>query len=551
MLGGQRIAGKVGAIVHHRGRHRRQEVVGELQHLRHAAGHVAGGRIDRNAFDIVAGAVDQVAVLVQREVAAAGVVVDTGEHRLVIAETARLLHHKEAGAIDRHVGGDRGGLHVALHRVGLARPGLDAAGKLVVHPGFGDQVHEAGVDPLEGGGLGVGDVAGDVFQRIGLCAQARNGGGECAEKTHDIVSNFDPGGKPVFTKPKPLSKGDVASCVPRTIDQQIQLLKENAPADQPGHSCLSRQELPRNHRKQSALRGRGLRRLEAQRQPVHAVAQPGRLRPVVEHMAEMAAAAAAMHFGPQHHEGAVLGGGHRIGQRLVEARPAGAAVELGLGGEQRLVATGASEGSLAMLLVQRAAVGPLGAMLAQDAVLRRGQLAMPLLRGPGHLEALGLALGCVGLTEAQPAKGGKKRQAGDGGQQNAAVDHGRLPTKSDAGHLATLRGAPRQVTDSTPGSYTRCADDAHFLASCGEPWFRAQGVLTSVIGRVSAPRADPCSVAAGSTRPERPAPRRAVRALRAAMALSSCARDRARAPSRYRARMPAAVACPRDHEMTA
>jgi len=84
----------------------------------------------------------------------------------------------------------------------------------------------------------------------------------------------------------------------------------------------------------------------------------------------------------------------------------------------------------------------------------------------------------------------------------------------------------------------------------------AQGVLTSVIGRRSTPPAGAGSAAAGSACPGRPVPMRpvamrAVRALRAAIALASCARDRARAPSRYLARMPAAVACPRDHEMTA
>jgi hypothetical protein len=165
-----------------------------LQHLRHAAGHVAGRRIDRNAFDIIARAVDQIAVLVEREVAAAGVIVDAREYRLVVGEAAGLLHHEEAVAVDRHVGGDRRTLHVALHRVGLARSGGDAAGELVVDAGVGDQIEKAGVDPLEGGGLRVGDVAGYVFQRIGLRAQARDRGRKSAEDTHDMFSKFDPGG---------------------------------------------------------------------------------------------------------------------------------------------------------------------------------------------------------------------------------------------------------------------------------------------------------------------------------------------------------------------
>ena len=81
--------------------------------------------------------------------------------------------------------------------------------------GIGNQVEEAGVDPLERGGLRVRDVAGDVFQRIGVRPQARNGRGESAEDTHYIVSNFDPGGPPVVPNSRPLSKDDVASPVPR------------------------------------------------------------------------------------------------------------------------------------------------------------------------------------------------------------------------------------------------------------------------------------------------------------------------------------------------
>ena len=47
--------------------------------------------------------------------------------------------------------------------------------------------------------------------------------------------------------------------------------------------------------------------MEHQRESVHAVAQAGGLRAVVEDVAEMAAAAAAMDFGAQHAEGAVIG----------------------------------------------------------------------------------------------------------------------------------------------------------------------------------------------------------------------------------------------------
>src|SRR6516225_3187527 len=118
--------------------------------------------------------------------------------------------------------------------------------------------------------------------------------------------------------------------------------------------------------------------MKIQRKAVHAVTQARRFRPVVEDVPEMAAAAAAMHLGPHDAEGAVFGGADGIVERLVEAGPAGAALEFGLGGKQRQVAAGAGEDALAMLLQQRAGPGTLGALVAQDFVLLRGQLRAPL-----------------------------------------------------------------------------------------------------------------------------------------------------------------------------
>src|SRR5262249_471129 len=48
---------------------------------------------------------------------------------------------------------------------------------------------EARVGALERGGLRVGDVAGDVLQRVGLRLQAGDRGGERVENTHDKVSS--------------------------------------------------------------------------------------------------------------------------------------------------------------------------------------------------------------------------------------------------------------------------------------------------------------------------------------------------------------------------
>src|ERR1700689_98316 len=166
--------------------------------------------------------------------------------------------------------------------------------------------------------------------------------------------------------------------------------------------------------------------MKYQRKAVHAVAQAGRLRPVVEDVTEMAAAAPAMNFGPQHPEGAVLGLADRVVERLIEPRPAGAALEFGLRGEQRQVAAGAGEDALAVLLQKRARTRAFGAFLAQDLILLRGELRAPFGVGLFDLEFLG------GLRRrcAQPAEGGQPEQAGDSGEQDTAVDHWGVSVRS-------------------------------------------------------------------------------------------------------------------------
>src|SRR5947209_3766335 len=59
----------------------------------------------------------------------------------------------------------------------------------------------------------------------------------------------------------------------------------------------------------------------------------------------------------------------RAGLRIVEARPAGAALEFLLRFEQRLPATRAREHTGALFIVQRAASRPFGAVLAHDMIL--------------------------------------------------------------------------------------------------------------------------------------------------------------------------------------
>src|SRR5947207_1235930 len=85
----------------------------------------------------------------------------------------------------------------------------------------------------------------------------------------------------------------------------------------------------------------GRRGLEGQSQAVHAVAKTGGLGAIVEDMAEMAAAAPAVHSRPVHPERSVLRRSDGIVERRPEARPAGTAVEFRRRGEEVESATGA------------------------------------------------------------------------------------------------------------------------------------------------------------------------------------------------------------------
>src|ERR1044071_8615175 len=98
-----------------------------------------------------------------------------------------------------------------------------------------------------------------------------------------------------------------------------------------------------------------LLRLEVHRHAVDAVAEPRGRRTVGKHVTEMAAAAAAMHLGADHAVGSIHGFLDRTGLRIVEARPAGATLELLLRLEQRLLAAGTVERAGALFEIQRAA----------------------------------------------------------------------------------------------------------------------------------------------------------------------------------------------------
>src|SRR5215470_14646513 len=105
-------------------------------------------------------------------------------------------------------------------------------------------------------------------------------------------------------------------------------------------------------------------RLEIHRNPVDAVTQMRRRRAVVEHMAEMTAAPAAVDFGAGHAVAPVGRGFDRALHGIVEARPAGAAIEFLLRHEQWLTAPRALEGAVAFFIIECTASGRLGAVLA-------------------------------------------------------------------------------------------------------------------------------------------------------------------------------------------
>src|SRR5690554_5105256 len=157
--------------------------------------------------------------------------------------------------------------------------------------------------------------------------------------------------------------------------------------------------------------GSAFLRLEAQRQAVVAPAFAGGGRAVVEDVAVVAAAARAMVFGARPQQLEVALGAESVGQMRVEAGPAGTAVELHVGREQRQVAAGAVIGAGTLLVVERTGERCLGAFTAQDAVLVGGEPLFPLVVAQFELvdhrrrASLGGRMG-----------GGQERDGGEAGQ---------------------------------------------------------------------------------------------------------------------------------------
>src|SRR6185295_1525866 len=92
-------------------------------------------------------------------------------------------------------------------------------------------------------------------------------------------------------------------------------------------------------------------------------------------------------------------------------RPAGAAFELGLGRKQRQIAARAGKRAFALLAVERAGEGPLGAMTAQHIEGGWRQDAPPFVFAFNNLEGA-----VAGAAAARPPQPGQHRDAASANQ---------------------------------------------------------------------------------------------------------------------------------------
>src|SRR5262252_4208509 len=163
---------------------------------------------------------------------------------------------------------------------------------------------------------------------------------------------------------------------------------------------------------------------EFQDNAVDAVAQSRGRRAVLEDMAQMLAAAPAMHFRAWQQQQVVGGGADRVRQRPIEARPPGLAVVFGLRGEHRKIATRAGKRALALLVVERTRAGGFGTAPPQHVVLRLGEDGAPFAVALLDFEAVG------GLHIAAPqrAKPRDQRQHPRTRQQATTIGHGLSPS---------------------------------------------------------------------------------------------------------------------------
>ena len=102
---------------------------------------------------------------------------------------------------------------------------------------------------------------------------------------------------------------------------------------------------------------------------IHAIAQAGWRRAVIEYVAEVGFAAAAGNFCAGDAEAAIdFFDEIFFGDGLIETRPAGTGIEFGGGVEKSGVTADAAENSLGMIVGILIGVGALGAFVARDFV---------------------------------------------------------------------------------------------------------------------------------------------------------------------------------------
>src|SRR3989344_4744913 len=133
-----------------------------------------------------------------------------------------------------------------------------------------------------------------------------------------------------------------------------------------------------------------------ERSRVDAVAQTGWFRAVGKVMTQVRAALGAHDLGATHEEFLVIFFSDVfLVRRLIETRPAGAGVELGVGAEQFGAAAYAAVHTVFMTVVVGAGKGTLGAFLTRDVILLRGELLFPLGVGLGNFRFHGGTSGSI------------------------------------------------------------------------------------------------------------------------------------------------------------
>ena len=132
--------------------------------------------LDVVAHQVIAGRIDEVAFRVGDERAVAGeieVAVGIGDDEIAVA-------------LDGEVGGGRGADHRALQRVHVADARRDAAARRCGAADRVDNRRKLGLGVLVAGGVGVGDVLGNVRQPGRVAQHAGHGG---AHQTHRSLSS--------------------------------------------------------------------------------------------------------------------------------------------------------------------------------------------------------------------------------------------------------------------------------------------------------------------------------------------------------------------------